>query len=317
MNADTILESEFRCRLIIIDEINDITDGDVNPSYKYKYNNFSINGEEPIEIDYEFDISKIVESEYEFEIRKESTDELIYSTAWNDTIQDFLAFTDTEKMSKKDKDSLLDEMTTQYLIINKPFIFTETTCISLYSIKMIYQLFSDDYCAHHHKIISFELKFRTDKWLDAIQKYDMGHIYKINKIDLPPCIYDRATKLKTHSINQKAFSVLWLYRYHTGDVFIINVEQAGSHKNKMAQYYISAHLHINNNKCGNCHDDCVHEWSESDWNNLELFLLENSEYLKVKWYEESSIIEYKGEIFIRQNTNCAYVDKSIVKLNTI
>jgi hypothetical protein len=300
---------ELTCTFVIVERI--MVYDDVNPNYEFKYHYFDIDGEESIEIDFKFDVTKIQDEDYNFEFR-DGDNKLLYSTELNDNPEDFIGDLDIEKIEPSKLEEELTELSYQYLILNKPYHIDKTLCINLYDVVIYYDLYVDDYHAHQSKIISLKVSYSNHDWLPIAKKYNMGAVAKIGADNIPEYIRNKADAIKTHFIAVNDFSALWLYRYYTGDIFIVNIEQCGNVKKKHYQYYLAVHLHIKNNKCGHCHDDCIVHWDDNEFSNLERFLVDNFEDLELKWHLKSCVIKYKDDVFVRQDDDCCFINKKII-----
>jgi hypothetical protein len=287
-----------------------------NSTYSTLYHYFDIVGNDTLnKIDFTFDVDKIESNLYEFEIRRNDEDNtLIYSSEWNDTSVDFINLTNIFNMSLPDINKLAKEMSWTYITINRPFIHTKEKGIIIEDIYINYEVIIENGTAYQIKITNMLLKYFIHDWLPMVKNIKLGQIDDVDKHNIPEDILLDLKKIKTHLISKLSFSFLWLYRYYTGDIFIINIEPKGK-KHKMFQYYVVAHLHICNNSFGNCHPDCVSNWSEPELDSLYSFLSSQSKLLDVKWYPESTVIEYIKTPIISQTNDCCFIDKSQINFN--
>lgn len=301
--------SKNRCVLTIIEQSSHYLPHCLNSNITYNYYNFDINGSEPTDIDFNFDVAKVMDDDYELEIKTLDDDKVVYSTLWNDEFEEFIHWESLCSVLDKDKTEIIKEMQCFTHIINKPFRYDTNTYTNLYSITLEYQLNIDSYGVFPERIISLRLSFITNKYPKAIINYEPGKIHKITTPDLPPYIRSHAKQIKTHTFNKQSFSALWLYKHYTGDIFIINVEPSG----KQFQHYVVAHLHICQNRCGKCITECITNWDEGDIEVLETFICTMNDQLEVKWLKNSSIINYKNEVFISQDNDCAFINRTILE----
>lgn len=310
---DKFDKSMLDCSLVIIEKELLMN----NDTYSTLYHYFDIVGDDKMnKINFTFDIDKIESALYEFEIRRNDEDNtLVYSSELNNASTDFINLTNTFNMSFKDINELAEEMSWGYITINRPFIHTKEKAIIVEDIYINYEVIIEDGKAYQAKITNMSLKYFIHDWLPMVKNIELGQIDDVDKFNIPDDIQIVAKKFKTHFIYNHSFSLLWLYRYYTGDIFIINIEPKGNVKNKMFQYYVVAHLHICNNSLGNCHPDCVSNWYEPELDSLNRFLLLESKYLDVKWYPDSTIIEYRGTPMISQTNDCCFIDKSQINFN--
>lgn len=269
-------------------------------------------------IPFDFEIDKILSTLYEFELRTNLPENrLIYSTEWNNTTTDWIDFavisSYTNSTLEKKQESLTLDYNFNYITIDQPIVHTKDISIHLQDIEFTYDIAFDDKFGYTKRINGLKVNYHMHNWLGHVKTHRLGVTGDVLKDSIPHHISTAVSKLTTHDIAKSSFSVLWLYRYYTGDIFIINVEM----KNDVAksirfQYYIVAHLHIVNNHCGRCHDDCIHNWSDADIEIFKNFITFQSVNFKVDWYAKSSVINYKSKPIIVQNGDCCFIDKTLI-----
>jgi hypothetical protein len=313
-------KSMFDCSFVIIEKESFSKTDTISTLYHY----FDVVGNDKLNnIEFSFDINKIQNNLYEFEIRRnDDNNTLIYSTEWANTSVDFINLTNIFKMSITDINEIAKDMSWTYITINRPFIHTKQKSVAIEDIYINYEVIIKNGVAYHAKINDIALIYFVHDWLPMVKNMKLGQIDDVNKFNVPENIRIATDKCKTDIISKFSFSVLWLYRYYTGDIFIINIEQKENinqqtkniNKN-MFQYYVVAHLHICNNTFGKCHPDCVINWSESELDSLGNFLTLKSRKLEVEWYPESTAIKYKGTPIISQSEDCCFVDKTQINFN--
>ena len=139
---------ELTCTFVIVERI--MVYDDVNPNYEFKYHYFDIDGEESIEIDFKFDVTKIQDEDYNFEFR-DGDNKLLYSTELNDNPEDFIGDLDIEKIEPSKLEEELTELSYQYLILNKPYHIDKTLCINLYDVVIYYDLYVEKFISQNFK----------------------------------------------------------------------------------------------------------------------------------------------------------------------
>ena len=291
---------------------------DVNPSYNKKIEYIEIYGDGITHmVEHPLDIDSIRDNEYDLEIRMNNPENtLIYSTIDNDSIEDFLKYSPTGTLTHKEIHEVADEMSYVSIVINRPFIHTKDECVLLHDITLKFEVEIVDDIICQTKIEEITILYHKHNWLPNIVNNKLGVVGDITKKDIPLNILHCLRDIKPHLYDKIAFSVLWLYRYYTGDIYIINVEPKGNNnKSNKAQYYVVAHLHIMNNMCGNCTSECISNWSDAEIDSLDTFLINNNKNFQVVWYQNSSIITYKNSPFIIQSDDCCFVDKTAIDFN--
>jgi hypothetical protein len=304
-------ESMFQCSLVIIEPS---LNTDHNPKYNTKLNYFDIYGDgDNNNIDYQIDADVLDEETYNLEIRMNNKDNtLIYAT--DENIADFFTYFEIKNTSNKEIYQIAEDAELINIVLNKPFIFTKDLCVMLYDITMHFDVDINNGYVYHTRIQSLSVTYHVHPWLKNIRHNLLGEIDTVDSDYIPNNILYEVKKFKTHLMAKQSFSVLWLYRYYTGDIYIVNVEPKDN-KFVNVQYYVVAHLHIVNNVCGNCHEDCVSKWSESELDSLEIFIFNNSNKFNVIWYNGASVINFNGNAFITQSNDCCFVDKTIIDFN--
>lgn len=305
-------DSMLQCSLTIIETNLDI---ESNTALQKKYFRYLIKGDQQDnDINFEFERDKLIEGWYDFEIRiNNEQNSLIYSTLWNNSSYEFATFTQVKPSDSPD--IYLNEMNFDYVHINRPFIHTKNTCINLLEINIDYDVEVDDKYAYHKEITKMQCVYHIHNWLPHIKTYTIGHIDDLYRGDIPSHILSMVAKTKTHELQKHSFSALWLYRYYTGDIFIVNIEKKGD-RHDMFQYYVVAHLHIVNNKCGECHNECLCNWKEHEINSFDNFLSTHSKNLNVEWYENNmSVIMFKNQPLISKINDCCFIDKQALNLD--
>lgn len=312
---DKFTDDMLECSVVLIS--SDMV-MNVNPSYNKKIEYIEIFGDGITHmVDHPLDITLLEDNEYELEIRmNDAQNTLIYSTADNDCIEDFLKCAFTDKLSIKEIHELADEMSYVSMVLNRPFIHTSEECVLLHDITLKFEVQVIDNMICQTKIEEITILYHKHEWLPNVVENKIGVIGDVDKSDVPLNILQNVRDIKPHLYSKIAFSVLWLYRYYTGDIYIVNFEPKGNNrKSNKVQYYVVAHLHIVDNACGNCSSECVSNWTEAELDSLDTFLLNNNNNFEVVWYKNTSIITYKDNPFIIQSDDCCFVDKTAIDFN--
>lgn len=310
---ETFDESMLECCFVIIEPT---LNNDVNPRYDTKLHHFDIYGDGINNtIDHDIQLDLLDEELYNIELRMNNSDNtLIYSTENRNSIDDFLIYYDFKGTSEKEISQMAEDIELIHIVLNRPFIFTKDICVILYDISIKYQISINDTHLFHSKIESVSISYHVHPWLENIKHNLLGQIDTVDSDFIPDNLMYQVKKFKTHLMSRQSFTVLWLYRYYTGDVYIVNIEPKGNKFNNV-QYYIVAHLHMVNNLSGECHDDCITKWTESEIDSLDTFLFNNSNQLNVVWYEGASVVNFQGRPFITQSNDCCFVDKTLIDFN--
>lgn len=310
---DEFDESMLECCFVIVEPT---LNNDVNPRCDTKIHHYDIYGDGLNNvIDFNIDTDILDEGTYNIELRMNNKDNtLIYSTDLRDNIEDFLTYFELKGSSEKEIYQMAEDIELVHIVLNRPFIFTKDICVSLYDISIKMDIGINDTHLYHSRIDSVSITYHVHPWLENVKHNLLGHVDTVDADFIPDNILYQVKKFKTHLMSRQSFTILWLYRYYTGDVYIVNVEPKGN-KFDNVQYYVVAHLHMVNNLTGNCHEDCVSKWEEHEIDSLDSFLFNNSDRFNVVWYEGASVINYNGQPFITQSDDCCFVDKTVIDFN--
>ena len=258
------------------------------------------------DVSYDFNLNDLKRESYCFDIKAGTN--LIYSSRWNETQDDFVTYEELDTY-QGDKQTLLRNLNNTEVTLHIPFQKDSHSITSLVSIKLKFDVKEVGNDVFQHRLINIIPIVHTHTWLPKVVDYDIGVIDKIDESNVPFHLLYQANKFGTEAIQRCHFTTLWLYPYHTGDIFLVNLEKSPTG----FQYYVASHLHIENNECGGqCHQNCVVKMSPSGKELLRDFLYQEVKHLKVIWFESYCRVIHTGgntqKIIITQDNNCATIN---------
>lgn len=268
-------------------------------------------------IDFEYNLDKIIGGQYHFDIRtNDENNRLIYSSEWDDDIEPghYAHVPCNIYDNKGGYDKLAGDINFNYCVINQQYAHTKELNITVEDVCFTFDIDICDGYGYTSRIINLQINYNIHPWLSHVKTYTMGTIGDVPKMDIPEHIRLQLDDPKCNiSIANHSFTYLWLYPYYTGDIFLINLEPKSTDpKCKKYQYYIVAHLHIVNNSCGTCNENCICNWTNEDIHMFNTFLKNYSAKLNAFWYETYSTLMLNREPFIVQSNDCCFIDKTII-----
>lgn len=120
-----------------------ITRRNINPAnpnnIKYDHTYYELIDDELADINYNFEIQKILDNDYQFSIVREGS-KAIYSSELENSTSDFVSAIKTGDCSMKEIDQISREMNLQYLIFNRPYRLDKDNNVHLLDITILYEV---------------------------------------------------------------------------------------------------------------------------------------------------------------------------------